>query len=120
MAPVLRLRLAERWARNQDTRVLILPQGWLPEPISYSVKRRDGRPALLFISFKHGSLGERILKSNLCIYGRRELAASGQAPPANRPGVQSLGDISAWLLMASLLHHTMLKTGREWVELKIL
>lgn len=113
------LRLAEQWTRNQDTHVLILPHSCLPEPVSYSVKRRQ-EACPPFISFKHGSLGERILKSNLCIYGRRELAASGQAPPANRPGVQSLGDISTWLLMASLLHHTMLKTGREWVELKIL
>ena len=73
-----------------------------------------------FISFKHESLCERTFKSNLCIYGRRESATSGQAPPANRPGVQSLGDIFTWLPTASLLHHTMLKMGREWVELKIL
>lgn len=103
------LRLMECWTRNQDTHVLVpdFPTHQPPWACFLFCKMEREEVCPTFISFKHERLYERILKSNVCIYGRRERVARSQAPPANRPEVQSLDDISTWALLACLppSHH---------------
>lgn len=61
------LRLAEQWTRNQDTHVLILLHSCLPEPVSYSVKRRDRRPVLLSLVLSMGAWVKEFWKA-ICVF----------------------------------------------------